>query len=359
MVAADQLVQRDRRGAPEQAEAARIRGLQFIQRVQSDLTIDPEKRARILTSASQRLNTEQGIQAAQAAQVKDQEEQVAVRWSLGKYKDGDWQQMADAYGKIGDFGKRDAYQGMADNESMYKQFGSASPEEQRRMAPFLTGPAGRIAQAVIAEGKEDRAVIRADAVRSEEEAKKLLAQPDVDPRAAIKASEEAITGYLRAGTKADIAKAEAVRQSLAGMIEGKAKGNEPVANAQAELARLEERFQNGGYTHAEVAQANILRTQMQHTANLRKNDPLQLANMVLGPLPQFPFQGSPEEIAKAVQARTDRAKWIDANHFPGTGQPITPIFTAQEIAQERLVSTGAEPGEVHLLSIDFDTVRRV
>jgi Peptidase M15 len=328
--------------APKQAEEDRIAGLKFIQGIQNDLTIDPEKRARIIATATQRLGTQQAIQAAQTAQVKDQEEQVAVASATGKYKDGDWKGLADAFGRVGDFGKRDAYQSMADNESMFKNFATASPDEQRRMADFLPGVAGKIARAVMAEGREDRAVIRADAQRSEEEARKLIANPEADAAAGAKVAADAIRGYLQAGTPRDIAKAEAIRESLSGMIEGKIKGGQPADEAQAELARIQERFRNGGFTNAEAAQANILRTQMQHTETLRRTDPQQLGTPALGPLAPFPFQGSPDDQAKAMQTRVDRARWIDGKYFPGAGQPITPVFTAQEIAQEvQVLKTGS------------------
>src|SRR4029077_2748981 len=88
--------------------------------------------------------------------------------------------------------------------------------------------------------------------------------------------------------------------------------------------------------------ANILRTQMQHTATLLRTDPLQVGTQALGPLTPFPFQGSPKDQAEAMQTRSDRARWIDGKYFPGAGQPITPVFTAQEISQEvQVLKTGS------------------
>jgi hypothetical protein len=327
---------------PGQAEDRRLRELRFIDRIQNDPNMDPEKRARIVATARQRSSTQDGIQAAQTAQVKDQEEQAAVAFATGKGKDGTWQQIADAFGRVGDFGKRDAYQSMADNESMFKNFASATPEEQRRMAPFLPGVAGQVARAVIAEGTADRAVIRGEAQRTEDEARKLIAEPSSDARATLKVAEDAITGYLRAGTSADIAKATALRETLGGMIEGKVTGGLPRAEAEAVMARIQEKAQNGGYTRAEAAQIGILRKQMEHTENLRNKDPINLGTEVFGPVTPFPFQGTPEEQAKAMQVRLDRARQIDSKWFPGAGQPITPVFTAQEIAQKvQILKTGS------------------
>src|SRR4029077_15101710 len=46
--------------------------------------------------------------------------------------------------------------------------------------------------------------------------------------------------------------------------------------------------------------------------------------------------------AEAMQTRSDRARWIDGKYFPGAGQPITPVFTAQEISQEvQVLKTGS------------------
>ncbi len=321
--------------APKQAEEDRIRTLELIQKTEADTTLDPDVKARRLAALHQRGGTAAALQSSQMAQFKDQEEQVAVAWSSGNYKAGGWLSLSETAGRLGDLGKQAAYADMAKHEAMYQKFATATPEEQRRMAPFLPGLAGKMAHVMMTEGRLDREVIRKDAQRTEDEARRLLNDPTADHRAGAAAAGEAIGGFLQAGTPADIAKAQALQQDFQGMVEGKVLGNLPTDQAQKALAEIQERFQNGGFSRKDAAAYPILQKMMAQTDHLKKTDPIRLGGDQFGPLTPMPTD--PQKQQQWALDRTSRAAKVDGAYFPGADQSIAPFMTSQEIDNEKQI----------------------
>jgi Peptidase M15 len=178
--------------------------------------MDPEIKARTLAVIDRNLGTMTATVLEERKATKDAAETEITKTALGKGTDGSFQQFADRYKAAGDFSEAEKWQWFADNESVVKNFYTATPAQQREIAHMAPGAAGVIFKSYLSNQREDRTEFRRLAAEQEQIYNQGIARGD-DPETLKHNALQAIAYMKAAG---DHGKADSFLAQATGAGEG-------------------------------------------------------------------------------------------------------------------------------------------